>query len=84
MIHRACRMEHFSLMFAWHIVSLQPRERLVVVLAEKAMISPNILLEHCVLAFVAGTSCTCIRSPKKDAQQFCYKLSHEELSSVNK
>ena len=84
MIHHACHMEHFSPMFAWRIVSLQPREILVIVLAEKATITPNILLEHYVPAFVAGTSFTCIRSPKKDAQQFCYKLSHEELSSVMK
>ena len=51
MIHRACRMEHFSPMFAWHIVSLQPRERLVVVLAEKS----NDLSKY-----PAGTLFTCI------------------------
>ena len=56
----------------------------MVLLAEKTTISPNILLEHYVPAFLAGTSCTCIRSPKEDAQQFCYKLNHDELSPVKK
>jgi len=40
-------LETLIRIFAWHIVSLQPRERMVVVLAEKkATISPKTWLEH--------------------------------------
>ena len=84
MIHHTCRMEHFAPMFAWQSFTSAKGEVGGCACRKKTTISPNILPEHYVPAYPAGTSCTCIRSPKEDAQQFCYKLSHEELSSVMK
>ena len=85
MIHHAFRMERFAPMFAWQSFTSAKGEVSGCACRKKTTISPNILLEHYVPAYLAGTSCTsCIRSPKEDAQQFCYKLSHEELSSVMK